>query len=222
MKKHIVILSLLILPISNSHAIDIGSVTEILNSNETILAKEIKNTVDSARLVSLKIEKIDNPMNPSAGTPINSNELLATPANVILPANGSDVFKIIYNGPNDDIERYYRLMWSDSPITEKSGSSSNKTATATTSAIIGSILVVTPRIDNLSYNINKNTDKVTNNGNSSFRVVASGNCIKKPEETCREQYYLMPGYSVEFQSVKLNNKKSHVGIWYNDNFISAN
>ncbi|MFN2932490.1 hypothetical protein ACKUFL_26995, partial [Escherichia coli] len=83
--------------------------------------------------------------------------------------------KVIYNGPKDDKERYYRLNWKDDPISESGITKSSKSASATTSATISTILVVAPRIENFQYKYEN--QKVANLGNSSFRVVASGPCL---------------------------------------------
>lgn len=223
--KRIVIITVLLflLPIENSLAVNVGNITEIISSNEETLAKEIENTVNTARLVNLSIEKIDSPLDGGKVISVNDpNEILSTPANLILPGNAKDVFKIIYQGPKDDKERYYRLNWKDDPIGESGVTQSSKSASATTSATISTILVVTPRIEKFNY---KYSDFVVSNlGNSSFRVVASGPClIAKQKEgvdgICRERYYLMPNLAVTLKLVDLNNKKSSVGIWHQGEFI---
>ena len=224
MKKTILITVLLsFFPIKNSLAVNVGNITEIISSNEETLAKEIENTVNTARLVNLSIEKIDSPLdNGKVISVIDPNEILSTPANLILPGNAKDVFKIIYQGPKDDNERYYRLNWKDDPIGESGITQSSKSASATTSATISTILVVTPRIEKFNY---KYSDSVVSNlGNSSFRVVASGPCLTAKQKEgvdgiCRERYYLMPNLAVTLKLVDLNNKKSSVGIWHQGEFI---
>ncbi|KPD03776.1 hypothetical protein [Moellerella wisconsensis] len=224
MKKIISALILLsILPIKNSLAVNVGNITEIISSDRDTLAKEIENTVSTARLVNLTIEKIDSPLENGKVIPVNDpNEILSTPANLILPGNAKDVFKIIYQGPKDDKERYYRLNWKDDPIGENGVTQSSKSASATTSATISTILVVAPRIEKFDYKyINS---QVSNVGNSSFRVVASGPCLPEKKEygvdgICRERYYLMPHLAVKLQFVDLTNKKSSVGIWHKGEFI---
>ncbi|MCV5366217.1 hypothetical protein OFB70_30080, partial [Escherichia coli] len=67
-------------------------------------------------------------------------------------------------------------------------------------------------------------NKVSNIGNSSFRVVASGPCLAEKQQygvegMCRERYYLMPHLAVKLQLVDLTNKKSSVGIWHKGEFI---
>ncbi|HCT9440342.1 TPA: hypothetical protein ACNIAT_000900 [Proteus mirabilis] len=222
-KIKLILFLLLWFPLKNSFAVNVGNITEIISSDESTLAKEIENTVNTARLVNLTIEKLDSPLENGKVIPVTDpNEILSTPANLILPGHASDVFKIIYQGPKDDKERYYRLNWKDDPIAENCITQSSKSATATTSATISTILVVAPRIENFNYQYHDN--KVSNIGNSSFRVVASGPCLAEKQQygvegMCRERYYLMPHLAVKLQLVDLTNKKSSVGIWHKGEFI---
>ncbi|MEX9583214.1 hypothetical protein AB7Y04_17415 [Providencia rettgeri] len=224
MKKIIFALILLsILPLKNSFAVNVGNITEIISADEDTLAKEIENTVDTARLVNLTIEKIDSPLENGKVISVNDpNEILSTPANLILPGKAKDVFKIIYQGPMDDKERYYRLNWKDDPIGESGVTKSSKSASATTSATISTILVVSPRVEKFNYELINS--QVSNIGNSSFRVVASGPCLAEKQKygvdgICRERYYLMPHLAVKLQFVDVKNKKSSVGIWHKGEFI---
>ncbi|MCG9520583.1 hypothetical protein MCL92_18895, partial [Providencia rettgeri] len=190
---------------------------------EDTLSKEIENTVDTARLVNLTIEKIDSPLDTGKLiTVTDPNEILSTPANLILPGHAKDIFKIIYQGPKDNKERYYRLNWKDDPIGESGVTQSAKSASATTSATISTILVVAPRIENFNYKYTNS--QISNTGNSTFRVVASGPCLAEKQKygvdgICRERYYLMPNLAVKLQFVDVTNKKSSVGIWHKGEFI---
>ncbi|MEX5869441.1 hypothetical protein [Providencia hangzhouensis] len=211
------------LPLKSSFAVNVGNITEIISSNEDTLSKEIENTVDTARLVNLTIEKIDSPLDTGKViTVTDPNEILSTPANLILPGHAKDIFKIIYQGPKDNKERYYRLNWKDDPIGESGVAQSAKSASATTSATISTILVVAPRIENFNYKYTNS--QVSNTGNSTFRVVASGPCLAEKQKygvdgICRERYYLMPNLAVKLQFVDVTNKKSSVGIWHKGEFI---
>ncbi|BBV00259.1 hypothetical protein AB6H26_08865 [Providencia hangzhouensis] len=211
------------LPLKSSFAVNVGNITEIISSNEDTLSKEIENTVDTARLVNLTIEKIDSPLDTGKLiTVTDPNEILSTPANLILPGHAKDIFKIIYQGPKDNKERYYRLNWKDDPIGESGVTQSAKSASATTSATISTILVVAPRIENFNYKYTNS--QISNTGNSTFRVVASGPCLAEKQKygvdgICRERYYLMPNLAVKLQFVDVTNKKSSVGIWHKGEFI---
>lgn len=208
----------------NAHAVNVGDITSIINAHETTLAKEVENTTNVARYIALKIEKITSPAADGKVIPLDDNEVLSTPAGLVLPGSGKDVFKILYNGPEDDQERYYRLSWLDAPVLGKEDNTANKAALATTSAIINTILVVTPRKDKFDYSYSNGT--ITNTGNASFRIVAAGSCLDQAKDVdgkgCRERYYVMPGKSMKLKYTDWNASKTHLGIWYNGQYINVN
>ncbi|MGU0041046.1 EcpB family pilus assembly chaperone [Citrobacter freundii complex sp. 2025EL-00176] len=204
-------------------AINVGDITSIMTSAESSLSKEITNTTDSARYVSVSVKQLSSPL---AGgieiKPVNSGELLSTPANLILPGQAKDVFRFFYKGPADDIERYYRLQWIDEPVTESAETRANKMAVATASAEIGTILVVAPRKERFEYS--RNGDVITNTGNVSFRVIAYGTCKDKTRDRgrgCRERYYIMPGTKIKLQFTDISNNRSRIGIWHGKQFITV-
>lgn len=124
----------------SSWAINVGDITSIMTSTESSLSKEITNTTDSARYVSVSVKQLSSPLAGGVEIkPVNSGELLSTPANLILPGQAKDVFRFFYKGPVDDVERYYRLQWIDEPVTESAETRANKLAVATASAEIGTI-----------------------------------------------------------------------------------
>ena len=208
----------------HANSVNVGDITSIINANETTLAKEVENTTNVARYIALKVEKITSPAPDGKIIPLENNEILSTPAGLVLPGSGKDIFKILYNGPKDDQERYYRLSWLDAPVLGKEDNTANKAALATTSAIINTILVVTPRKDKFTYSYSNGT--ITNTGNASFRIVAAGSCIDKTKDIshkgCRERYYVMPGKSVKLQYTDWNAPKTNLGIWYADQYINVN
>lgn len=208
-------------------AIHVGPITEMMASDQTILAKEIENNVDQARLVGLSIERITSPLDNGKVIPLPNNEILISPANLILPGKTKEHFKIYYKGPADNQERYYRLVWRDDPVSEEGSTQNKKSATATTSAMISTILVVAPRQENFNYRFDKEKRVVYNTGNSAFRTVATGDCMpdavtKNENNRCSERYYVMPGLGVKLKQVDVQSKKATVGIWHNDDFIIVN
>ncbi|MFN3068067.1 hypothetical protein ACKWMY_08110 [Serratia sp. J2] len=210
---------------THAGAINVGEITSIISPGQSVIAKEVINTVDDARLVSLRVERISSPMEGGKVIPMESKqEIMATPSNLILPGKGKDVFRVFYSGPKDDKERYYRLIWNDNPVTEEGLSKTQKAASATTSATISTIMVVTPRRDKFDYQYRDGV--AYNTGNSSFRVVAFGPCKQaqtSEEKTkgCRERYYVMPGLGVHLKFVDINNQKLSVGIWHNEDYINV-
>ncbi|MFI8417069.1 hypothetical protein ACQKDS_11560 [Serratia sp. NPDC078593] len=209
----------------HANAINVGAITSIIAPGQDVIAKEVINTVDEARLVSLSVERISSPMEGGKVIPMeNKKEIMTTPSNLILPGNGKDVFRIFYAGPKDNKERYYRLIWRDNPIAEEGLSKTRKAASATTSATISTILVVTPRQDDFNYHYRDGV--IYNTGNSSFRTVAFGPC-KQPQtgedkkKGCRERYYVMPGLGAHLKFVDIKSQKLSVGIWHNEDYINV-
>lgn len=205
-------------------AINVGDITSIIESNESFISKEIANTNDVARFVGLKISRISSPMAGGDIIPMeSSSEILSTPSGLVLAGSAKDLFKIMYQGPIDDKERYYRLSWLDAPVSNASEDNASKGAQATTSAQINTILVVAPRQEKFDYQYSNGT--ITNTGNTSFRIVAAGQC-KDPSKDidkkgCRERYYVMPNMSMTLKHTDFNAQKTHIGIWHNSKYINV-
>ncbi|WP_435955411.1 hypothetical protein [Dryocola sp. BD626] len=207
-----------------AQAINVGEVTSMMPPDASSLAKEIANPTDTARYVSVNVERISSPMAGGVVIPMESKgELLSTPASLIMPGMARENFRFFYKGPQDDKERYYRLSWTDEPVTEYDASRSEKLGQATTSAEIGTILVVAPRKERFDFK--RQGDTVTNTGNASFRVISYGPCRDKSKDLgqgCRERYYVMPGVSAKIKYTDLTNKKTRIGIWHGAEYINVN
>ncbi|BEM32134.1 hypothetical protein JBO39_03585 [Serratia marcescens] len=200
-------------------ALDVGEISSFMPGGSARLSKEIKNTTDSGRLVNIKIERISSPLASGTVIPMSSrDEMLLSPASLILPANASDVIRFYYKGPNDAQERYYRIVWFDQALSEAGQNSARRNAVATTSARIGTILVVAPRQDRFAYQFANG--RIKNTGNATFKVVAYGNCRKKQDGSdCKENYFVMPGKDRAFSKVDVNDKKGRVALWHGEQFI---
>jgi len=209
----------LLLLCHSAMALDVGDISSFIPSEQSQLSKEIKNTTDSGRLVNIKIERISSPLDSGTAIPMATpDEILLTPASMVLPANAKDVVRFYYKGPSDDQERYYRIIWFDQALSEAGQNSSKRNAVATTSARIGTILVVSPRQDKFNYQYNHGSIK--NTGNSTFKLVSYGPCRdQKTANDCKENYFLMPGKERTLSKVNTEDKKGHVGLWHGELFI---
>lgn len=82
---------------------------------------------------------------------------------------------------------------------------------ATTSARIGTILVVAPRQDRFAYQFANG--RIKNTGNATFKVVAYGNCRNKQDGSdCKENYFVMPGKDRAFSKVDVNDKRTRRAV----------
>ena len=201
MKKHLLPLALLFSGISPAQALDVGDISSFMNSDSSTLSKTIKNSTDSGRLINIRLERLSSP-----------------PASLLLPAQASEVIRFFYKGPADEKERYYRIVWFDQALSDAQRDNANRSAVATASARIGTILVVAPRQAN--YHFQYANGSLTNTGNATLRILAYGPCLKAANgKECKENYYLMPGKSRRFTRVDTADNKGRVALWQGDKFI---
>ncbi|MBL1917294.1 hypothetical protein ELE98_35920, partial [Klebsiella pneumoniae] len=137
---------------------------------------------------------------------------------LLLPAQASDVIRFFYKGPADDKERYYRIVWFDQALSDAQRDNAKRSAVATASARIGTILVVAPR--QVNYRFQYANGSLTNTGNATLRILAYGPCLKAADgKECKENYYLMPGKSRRFTQVNTADKKGRVALWQGEQFV---
>ena len=219
MKKHILAISLLLSTMTPALALDVGDISSFMNSGSSTLSKEIKNTTDSGRLINIHMEHLYSPLDGGKVIPMDKqDEILLTPASLLLPAKASDVIRFFYKGPADDKERYYRIVWFDQALSDAQRNGSTRSAVATASARIGTILVVAPRKANFRYQYANGT--LVNTGNATLRILAYGPCLKPADgKECKENYFLMPGKERRFTRVNVADKKGRVALWQGEQFV---
>ncbi|WP_201208092.1 EcpB family pilus assembly chaperone [Klebsiella michiganensis] len=219
MKKHILAIGLLLSTMTPALALDVGDISSFMNSGSSTLSKEIKNTTDSGRLINIHMERLSSPLDGGKVIPMDKqDEILLTPASLLLPAKASDVIRFFYKGPADDKERYYRIVWFDQALSDAQRNGSTRSAVATASARIGTILVVAPRKANFRYQYANGT--LVNTGNATLRVLAYGPCLKPADgKECKENYFLMPGKERRFTRVNVADKKGRVALWQGEQFV---
>lgn len=219
MKNYILAASLSLSFILPAYAVDVGDISSFINSDSSTLNKEIKNPTDTGRLINVKVERISTPLEGGKVIPMDKpGELLLTPASLLMPAKSAENIRFIYKGPEDNKERYYRIVWFDQALGDDQHTNTTRSAIATASARIGTILVVAPRQVNYSYQYDNG--KITNIGNATLRVIAYGPCLKSVGGTeCKENYFLMPGRDRKMDRVDVANKKSRVALWQGEQFV---
>ena len=219
MKNRILAISLYFCAIMPALALDVGDISSFMNSDASVLSKEIKNTTESGRLINIHVERLSSPLEGGSVIPMDSqDEVLLTPASLLLPAKSSDVIRFFYKGPADNKERYYRIVWFDQALSDAQRDSARRSAVATASARIGTILVVAPRKADYRYQYANGT--LVNTGNATLRILAYGPCLKPADgKECKENYYLMPGKERRFTRVNVADKKGRVALWHGEQFV---
>ncbi|AGJ88118.1 hypothetical protein WP3W18E01_48120 [Raoultella ornithinolytica] len=219
MKNRILAISLYFCAIMPALALDVGDISSFMNSDASVLSKEIKNTTESGRLINIHVERLSSPLEGGSVIPMDTqDEVLLTPASLLLPAKSRDVIRFFYKGPADSKERYYRIVWFDQALSDAQRDSARRSAVATASARIGTILVVAPRKADYRYQYANGT--LVNTGNATLRILAYGPCLKPADgKECKENYYLMPGKERRFTRVNVADKKGRVALWQGEQFV---
>ena len=122
--------------------------------------------------------------------PEKVDELLLTPTRMVMPAGTSNIVKFYYHGNADNKERYYRITFTDEGVSEEVDSGSPKTAPddARGGEHHSGGSAPDKKIDFVYV-----AGKITNKGNTSFRVNATGTCLKpNPESPARRVAKLLP------------------------------
>jgi len=201
------------------YALDIGYISSFINSDSYTLEKEIKNNSDNEHLVNIKIERISSPLKDGKVIPMDKpDELLLTPESLTLPANAHQSIYFIYEGKEDDKERYYRIIWLDQELHSTSQNNPTHRSMIRLPTKIGTMIVVSPRI--IKYDYQYNNGGIANTGNATFKVIAYGPCLKSISKAdCRENFFLIPGQSRELSRVDISDKNSHISLWHSGQFI---
>src|ERR1700743_259343 len=105
-----------------SPSINIGSLYEYIDSNESNVLKRGRSTGDATAFVRVNVtEMIYDAEGKSREVPVatehlaqqqgeHGNSLVASPSRLIVPANGQQATRLVYQGDRDK-ERYYRVRF---------------------------------------------------------------------------------------------------------------
>ncbi|HBT3066245.1 TPA: molecular chaperone [Klebsiella pneumoniae] len=194
-----------------AQAIYLESTIYEIPSDKSFISKRIYNDSQKQNLYSIGAVKIDKPgpggENRSA---IADGELLFTPLNFSLAPQASQFFKIFYRGPQDDKERYYRILFREMPITLFSERNQGKGGLALPVITMDTILIVRPRKMNLAYTIDEINGTLKNTGNTFFKIIVHQGCNSTDDEATMR--YVLPGETWHNRELKTKNRKFIVAL----------
>ncbi|SNY69778.1 hypothetical protein [Enterobacter sp. CC120223-11] len=165
--------------------ISIGSMYEVLNSDQRSLAKRVYNNGDTNAYVRVDVMQI-NPTVKDSETPVKTlkdaelvkDRLLVTPMRMIIPPNNFQTSRILWSGQRD-IEQYYRVRYTPVlPVTndgfglddKEIKDYRNKTVQAGVNVLAGYGTVVIVQPSNPKFNTRmtqqKNSIEIANMGNA--------------------------------------------------------
>jgi Mat/Ecp fimbriae periplasmic chaperone len=200
---HIVALAALPLMAQAGPQIHIGSYYDYLEADKSVQVKRIYNTGDATAFVKVEIEEIlyaadgSNKEVPLSldGSSITRNGLIASPARLIIPSQGSQSARLVFMGERSQ-ERYFRVRFLP-VVPEKEdqfaiSSAERQDYKETLSAGLnlmtgfGTVFVVPPKDGRYDTRLDNRAQEyeVRNAGNSLVILDELKDCASKDEREC--------------------------------------
>ncbi|WOE32311.1 MULTISPECIES: molecular chaperone [unclassified Acinetobacter] len=189
----------------SSQAMYFSSYIYEMGSDENIMAKYLTNDTNSMNLYTIQSYEIEKPSNTNE-VRINSKEkeILYTPLRKTIDKQSTDFFKLIYRGPQDNKERYYRVSFVETPLTSLNNNATTRSPSYLPSVALSTILIVRPRKQNFQYHLNEKQGLLKNTGNTFFRVIIHQGCNGTDEDATH--FYILPGEEYRDQALIGDNK----------------
>nr|WP_248946050.1 fimbria/pilus periplasmic chaperone [Serratia silvae] len=203
------------LPLS-AGAIDVGTMTFVMNQQQSFVAKRVLNNNHGARIYQVTIRAIDRPGQHELRSRPADGELLFAPKQLALRAGQGEYYKFYYHGPQDNQERYYRVSFREiptNPIAQEQRQLPG--ANLEPIMVMDTLLVVRPRNSLFAYQLDKQRGTLSNTGNTFFKFLLKPGCNSTDEQGTSE--YLRPGDTLSHPGIRLAGQKF---IIYNDTFIN--
>lgn len=210
MTKHM-ILALLWLFSASVKAVYFDSIIYEMPADRDFIAKQLFNDTQKNNIYTISAYRIDRPgVGGEHRLPMENGELLYAPLKFSVAANGKEYFKIFYRGPRDDKERYYRITFTESPLTLFPFKPAARKTYIFPVVAMNTILVVRPRTLHFSYRLDEQNGTLQNDGNTFFRVIIQKGCNGDDESST--QFYMLPGETYKNKSLSAQNKKYLVAM----------
>lgn len=180
-------------------------------ADKPFISKRVLNDSHKHSVYSISAIKIDKPgPGGERRQSIKEGELLFAPLSFSLAPGDGEYFKIFYRGPQDDKERYYRVQFTEIPITLLPERNKGKISEALPAIAMETILVVRPRKVDLSYKLDEQKGVIENTGNTFFKIIVQKGCNSTDDEATIR--YVLPGETYRSPDLNIHNKKFIVAL----------
>lgn len=187
-------------------AVYLSSYIYEVGSEKDFISKPITNDTNNLNLYTVQTFKIDKPGENGEHIINEKNrEIIYTPLSLQINPKSTDFFKLIYIGPKDNQERYYRVVFSEVPLTAFEEHSDPQATTFVPTVVMSTIMIVRPRKQIFKYELNEKTGVLKNTGNTFFRVIIHQGC--EPDDTSSTQFHMLPNEEYKGDLIKQKNRK---------------
>lgn len=187
----------------NACALYLDSDISSMESTQQFFSKSYINDTKRTNLYNFSVYKIDKPGSNEQAKIIENGELIFTPLKKILLPGEHEFFKIFYRGKEDDTERYYKIIISETPFDMKKDGQKNKQLLFYPTVSLETYFVVRPISSKFEYELNQDKGILKNTGNTYFRVLLHNSC-EEEADSIPYMLYLLPNQV--FQDARLKKK----------------
>ncbi|MCG8295002.1 molecular chaperone [Pseudomonas entomophila] len=216
--SRLIALALLAMPLGLNAApeLNVGALYDYLDGGRSTLLKRVRNGGDTTAFVKITVAELVYDADGNArevdtdGLPLEQRGLVASPARLIVPAQGMQAVRLLYRGPREQ-ERYFRLRFV--PVLPEAGDGfavdaqeaeryrDSLKAGVNLLAGYGSLLFVRPAQARYETPIQRRAGQleVTNQGNATVVLDHFRQC-RTAGEACEQatKHHLLPGRSRQF------------------------
>ncbi|HGM5492462.1 TPA: molecular chaperone [Serratia fonticola] len=188
-----------------------NSIIYDMDAEKDFISRPIINDTQHNNLYTISAWKIARPGNGNEKKITEGDrDLIWSPLKFVIQPDGREYFKLYYRGPKDNVERYYRVMFKETPVTLLPWRSQQKNMDVIPVVAMSTLLIVRPREINLKYEIDEKSGVIRNVGNTFFRVILQNGCNGDDESST--QFFMLPGDTWSGVNAKGNNKKYIVAL----------
>ncbi|WP_255586425.1 fimbrial protein [Providencia sp. R33] len=167
---------MILLFFGKAQALYLSSDISALEPNKSFFSKSYINDTKKVNLYTFSAYQIDKPDNNEKGKPIEEGEIIFTPLKKILLSGEQEYFKIFYRGKEDDKERYYKIVISETALDVDTDPALNQQSLFYPTVSLETYFVVRPKNIDFQYAMDANAGVLKNTGNTYFRVLVHENC----------------------------------------------
>lgn len=206
-------------------SINVGSLYEYIDSDKSNVLKRVRSTGDATAFVRVNItEIVYDAEGKSTEAPVTTehlgqqaaagNSLVASPARLIVPANGQHATRLLYQGEREK-ERYYRVRFlpvvpekggDDFALNDAETAEYQSELSAGVQVLTGYGIIVIVRPKDARYDTQVKDDAATftvrNQGNTIVAIDNFVDCSAGEKDcTAPRKIHVLPGLSQHFEKV---------------------
>lgn len=192
-------------------AVYLNSLVYEMQPDEKFISLPVTNDTTRTNLYTLDVFEISKPTVATHSRLEGAGmQVVFSPLRFTVEPEGRDFFKLYYQGPEDSVERYYRIVIKESSIKLFPFNDKNKNSDVNSVLSMSFFLIVRPRIHKFAYEVNESAGIIKNTGNTFFRVVIQNGC--NGNDNSSKQLYMLPGELYSSSLVSTKNKKFIVAM----------